>query len=81
MASQYSLVYKIGELEGKLSGKSKDPLVKTQTNCIDSYKLKLLEVNPANMVGMTYLRALEVDVSIYRAVIIERLEKDDAEGE
>jgi len=29
MASQYSLVYKIGELEGKLSGKSKDPLVKT----------------------------------------------------
>jgi len=38
-------------------------------------------VNPANMVGMTYLRALEVDVSIYRAVIIERLEKDDAEGE
>ena len=69
-----------GELD-KLASEIKNPVVESEADCIDPSRLKLPDINPENMVGMTFLREQEVDGPIYRAEVVKRLEKDDADRE
>jgi len=67
--------------EGGKSGAIENPVVDIEADFIDTSKYKLPDVEPENMCGMPFLREREVYRSIYRAENVERLEKDDAEGE
>jgi hypothetical protein len=59
----------------------KHPILESEADCVDPSRLKLPDVSPENLVGMTFLRDREVDGSIYHAEVMKCLEKDDADYE
>ena len=65
----------------KISRAIKNPILESEADCVDPSRLKLPDVSPENLVGMTFLREREVDGSIYLAEVMKRLEKDDADCE